>query len=86
MFKKVFTQLKFSKVTKRHLNVFKNSELLTDEQKTIQDTAYDFAQNELFPYAAEWDAKKYFPKEVYKKAAEIGFAGKDGFKNSHIRE
>ena len=64
------------KLTKRKLNVFQNSELLTDEQKTIQDTAYEFAANELFPHAAEWDTKKHFPKDVYKKAAELGFAGK----------
>jgi alkylation response protein AidB-like acyl-CoA dehydrogenase len=49
---------------------------LTEEQKSIQEAAYSFAQNELFPYAAEWDAKKHFPKDVYRKAAELGFACK----------
>jgi alkylation response protein AidB-like acyl-CoA dehydrogenase len=76
MLKKNFTKfLNLTKVNKKYLNVFRNSEMLTDDQKTIQDAAYQFANNELFPHAAEWDAKKYFPKEVYKKAAEIGFAG-----------
>ena len=41
----------------------------------IQQTAYDFAESELKPFAAEWDEKKYFPKDQYKKAAELGFAG-----------
>lgn len=41
----------------------------------IQKTAYDFAESELKPFAAEWDEKKHFPKDVYKKAAELGFAG-----------
>lgn len=41
----------------------------------IQELAYNFAASELEPYAAEWDRKKHFPKDVYKKAAELGFAG-----------
>ena len=35
--------------------------------------AYDFAQAELQPNAAEWDRTKHFPKDVYRKAAEQGF-------------
>ena len=27
------------------------------------------------PFAAEWDEKKHFPKDQYKKAADLGFAG-----------
>jgi alkylation response protein AidB-like acyl-CoA dehydrogenase len=41
----------------------------------IQELAYNFASSELEPNAAEWDKKKHFPKDVYKKAAELGFAG-----------
>lgn len=52
-----------------------NSQGLTEDQKLIQDLAYNFAQNELEPYAAEWDKKKHFPMDQYKKAAELGFAG-----------
>jgi len=48
---------------------------LDEEQTLIQKTAYDFASSELKPFAAEWDEKKHFPKDVYKKAAELGFAG-----------
>lgn len=40
----------------------------------IQELAYNFAASELEPHAAEWDKKKHFPKDVYKKAAELGFA------------
>lgn len=40
----------------------------------IQQTAFDFAKSDLAPFAAEWDEKKHFPKDVYKKAAELGFA------------
>jgi alkylation response protein AidB-like acyl-CoA dehydrogenase len=40
----------------------------------IQQTAYDFANSQLKPNAAEWDEKKHFPKDVYKQAADLGFA------------
>ncbi len=53
-----------------------DNEFLTEDQKNIQDAAYNFAKNELFPNAAEWDAKKHFPKDVYRKSAELGFACK----------
>lgn len=48
---------------------------MTEEQKLIQKTAYDFAEDELQPKAAEWDETKHFPMDVYKKAADLGFAG-----------
>ena len=37
--------------------------------------AYKFAQEELEPKAAEWDKTKHFPIDVYREAAELGFAG-----------
>jgi alkylation response protein AidB-like acyl-CoA dehydrogenase len=48
---------------------------LEEDQKLIQKTAYDFAEQELAPKAAEWDENKHFPMDVYKKAADLGFAG-----------
>ena len=30
---------------------------LNDDQRAFQDSARDFAQNELAPFAAEWDAE-----------------------------
>lgn len=41
----------------------------------IQDMAYGFAKTEFEPYAAEWDKKKHFPMDQYKKAADLGFGG-----------
>ena len=37
--------------------------------------AYGFAKTEFEPYAAEWDKKKHFPIDQYKKAADLGFGG-----------
>lgn len=60
---------------KRNINMLMDSTMLSEDQKTIQESAYKFADNELFPHAKEWDEKKIFPKDVYRKAAELGFAG-----------
>lgn len=35
----------------------------------------DFAENELLPFAAQWDEQKHFPVEVLRKAAKLGFGG-----------
>ena len=58
----------------RNYSVFMDSEFITDDQKSIQETAYNFANNELFPNAHEWDMKKHFPKDIFRKAAEMGFS------------
>ncbi len=48
---------------------------LTEEQRVIADTARQFADKELAPFAAEWDETKYFPVEALRAAAQLGFAG-----------
>ncbi|MGZ8346399.1 MAG: acyl-CoA dehydrogenase family protein [Allosphingosinicella sp.] len=46
---------------------------LTDEQRQIQDMARQFTANAITPHAAEWDEKHIFPRDVIRKAAELGF-------------
>jgi isobutyryl-CoA dehydrogenase len=41
----------------------------------VQETAYEFADKELAPKAAEWDRTKNFPIEIYRKAGQLGFSG-----------
>jgi alkylation response protein AidB-like acyl-CoA dehydrogenase len=48
---------------------------LTADQIEFQTLAQDFADNEMKPFAGEWDQKKHFPKDVLKSAAELGFGG-----------
>ncbi|GAA0622770.1 isobutyryl-CoA dehydrogenase [Brevundimonas kwangchunensis] len=48
---------------------------LTDDQRAIQDAARAFAEAELAPHSAEWDETKYFPVDVMRQAAEMGFCG-----------
>jgi alkylation response protein AidB-like acyl-CoA dehydrogenase len=48
---------------------------LTDEQRMLRRTVYDFAQNELAPYAAEIDEKQDLRWEAILKMAELGLTG-----------
>ena len=44
---------------------------LTDDQLAFEDTARQFAQQELAPNAAMWDREHHFPVEAIKKAGEL---------------
>jgi len=48
---------------------------LSDDQQAFSDTAKQFAQQEMAPFAAKWDREHHFPIEVIKKAGELGFCG-----------
>jgi len=48
---------------------------LSDELKAVRDTARDFAENEIAPYADEWEKQHLFPREVIRKMADLGFYG-----------
>ena len=48
---------------------------LTEDQLEFKAVADDFAAKELLPFAAKWDAEKYFPVNTLKNAAELGFGG-----------
>ncbi len=47
---------------------------LSEEQRAIRDAAHGFAEAELAPHAARWDAEKIFPVETLRQAAGLGFA------------
>ncbi|GLO61119.1 acyl-CoA dehydrogenase [Vibrio sp. MACH09] len=46
---------------------------LNEDQQAFADAAKQFSDLALLPYAAEWDEKAIFPKEVLKQAGELGF-------------
>lgn len=48
---------------------------LNEDQVAFQETALDFANNELYPNAERWDREKIFPQDVLRQAAELGFGG-----------
>lgn len=45
----------------------------TDEQLAFRDTARQFADKEMAPFAAEWDLHGTFPKDTIRRAGELGF-------------
>lgn len=48
---------------------------LTEYQVAFRDAAQAFAQNEMAPHAAKWDAEHIFPVDVIREAGEMGFCG-----------
>jgi isobutyryl-CoA dehydrogenase len=48
---------------------------LSEDQLAFQETARQFACDELLPHAALWDETAEFPVEALRKAAALGFAG-----------
>src|SRR3989337_4470429 len=48
---------------------------LTPEQELVRDTARDFVDREIIPYAREWEAKGEIPRSFYAKMAKLGFLG-----------
>src|SRR6202047_1823972 len=45
---------------------------LNEEQKLLQRTVREFADNEVKPLARELDETGHFPRETFRKAAELG--------------
>ena len=45
---------------------------LNEEQKLLQKTVREFAETEVRPLAKELDETGRFPRELFKKAAELG--------------
>ncbi|WFF41236.1 acyl-CoA dehydrogenase [Salinicola endophyticus] len=48
---------------------------LDADQQAYRDAARQFAQRELAPNAAEWDANSVFPVDILRQAGDLGFCG-----------
>src|SRR5712691_5563064 len=48
---------------------------LTEEQKLLQKSVREFAESEVRPLAKEHDETGRFPRELFKKSAELGLTG-----------
>ncbi|TDR41537.1 hypothetical protein DFR29_11018 [Tahibacter aquaticus] len=48
---------------------------LSEDQQAFREAAREFAQAELAPQAAHWDAHCIFPREAIGQAGELGFCG-----------
>src|SRR5688500_20255883 len=47
----------------------------TEEHEAFRKTVRTFVEKELTPHALEWDRAGIFPREIFKKAGELGFLG-----------
>src|SRR5262249_61642421 len=47
----------------------------TDEHHFFRQTVKQFVEAEIAPHAEEWDEAGIFPKELFKKAADLGLFG-----------
>ena len=47
---------------------------LSDDHVAIQDTALNFAKEQLAPHAGEWDETAHFPVDVIRQTAALGMA------------
>ena len=54
----------------------------TDEHFAFADAVRKFVEKEISPYVNEWDEAGTFPRELYKKAAEVGLMA-SGFDEKH---
>ena len=48
---------------------------LSAELEAIQETALNFAEKEIFPFADQWERESIVPRAVIKKMADLGFYG-----------
>ncbi|MDC1377951.1 acyl-CoA dehydrogenase family protein [Flavobacteriaceae bacterium] len=47
----------------------------SETQKMVFEAARDFSAKFIEPNIMEWDEAQYFPKEIFKKAGQLGFMG-----------
>ncbi|WP_420584075.1 acyl-CoA dehydrogenase family protein [Ruegeria sp.] len=48
---------------------------LTEEQTAIFDMAYDFGQDNIAPFARQWESDGTIPKDLWPRIGELGFGG-----------
>jgi acyl-CoA dehydrogenase len=47
----------------------------TEEHEQFRQVVRSFVQSELYPHAAEWEEARWFPNEVFRRLAELGYLG-----------
>ena len=47
----------------------------TEERLTLRETARRFAEREILPHLAEWENAGRIPRELHRKAGELGLLG-----------
>jgi len=57
------------------MSIAEVAEAVEEQRRQVVEMAREFAQSEIAPHAAEWDAKHTYPEHIDKKLAELGFFG-----------
>ena len=47
----------------------------TDEHAQLRETINRWVREEIAPHVDDWEAAREFPRELYERAAELGFLG-----------
>ena len=47
----------------------------TEEHEEFRHVVRRFVQTELYPHASEWEEARWFPNDVFKRLAELGYLG-----------
>ncbi len=51
------------------------SPFYTPEHEAFRQSLCRFVAREIEPFASQWDEEGEFPRELYRKAAEVGYLG-----------
>ena len=46
-----------------------------EQHETLRKTVKEFAEKEIAPFAEKWDEEEIFPREIFKKAGDLGLLG-----------
>src|SRR5690606_15436562 len=57
------------------LSAAHNTNYYTSDHEQFRDMVRNFVANEITPFVNEWDEAGEFPRELYRKAAEVGLLG-----------
>ncbi|HLG14225.1 MAG TPA: acyl-CoA dehydrogenase family protein [Blastocatellia bacterium] len=57
------------------IEVRANYPYFTEEHHMLRETVKQFVQTEIAPFSVEWDAAGTFPRELFKKAGDLGLFG-----------
>jgi len=48
---------------------------LDEEHRMLQNAVKEFAEKEIMPYGRDYDERKEYPMEIFRKAAKLGYVG-----------
>lgn len=75
MFKQATRIISATASKRNQANLNDGTLFLSEEHQMLKKMCWDFAENELKPYAAEWDKTHHYPKDAVKKMGDLGLMG-----------